>query len=306
MARAFAQWLYFDITSTAGTSNVSVLDRLTQVSEYKTFGGSQKQYKHWSQSCQCEMRLSVYLPPQAAEARVPAVYWLSGLTCTDENFVIKAGAQRYAAELGIILITPDTSPRGEGVATSAAGEWDFGQGAGFYVDATREPWRKHFQMYSYISNELPGLVEELLPVDPKRCGISGHSMGGHGALVIGLRNAARFRSVSAFSPIVSPLNCAWGQKAMRGYLGDDQSAWLAYDSCELLKSYRPASPLLVDVGDADHFLVEQLKPELLKAVCAQRNIALNLRLQPGYDHSYFFVSTFIGDHLRFHAQQLTR
>jgi len=285
---------------------VSTLDRLAQVSEYKTFGGVQKQYRHWSQSCQCEMRFSVYLPPQAATARVPAVYWLSGLTCTDENFVIKAGAQRYAAELGIILIAPDTSPRGDGVATSAAGEWDFGQGAGFYVDATQEPWRKHFQMYSYISKELPSLVEELFPVDPKRCGISGHSMGGHGALVIGLRNAARFRSVSAFSPIVSPLNCAWGQKAMRGYLGDDQSAWLAYDSCELLKSHRPAGPLLVDVGDADNFLSEQLKPELLKTVCVQQNVELTLRLQPGYDHSYFFVSTFIGDHLRFHAQQLTR
>lgn len=283
---------------------MSTLDRLTLVSEYKAFGGLQKQYRHWSQSCQCEMRFSVYLPPQSAVARVPAVYWLSGLTCTDENFVIKAGAQRYAAELGIVLIAPDTSPRGDGVATSAAGEWDFGQGAGFYVDATQEPWRKNFQMYSYISNELPGLVDTLFPVDPRRCGISGHSMGGHGALVIGLRNASRFRSISAFSPIVSPVNCPWGQKALLGYLGDDQSAWLAYDSCELLKSHRPASPLLVDIGDADNFLVEQLKPDLLKAVCVQQKIELDLRMQPGYDHSYFFVSSFIGDHLRFHAQQL--
>lgn len=285
---------------------MSTLDRLTQVSEYKTFGGVQKQYRHWSQSCQCEMRFSVYLPPQSNEGRVPALYWLSGLTCTDENFVIKAGAQRYAAELGMILIVPDTSPRGEGVPNSAIGEWDFGQGAGFYVDATQEPWRKHFQMYSYISNELPGLVETLFPVDPKRCGISGHSMGGHGALVIGLRNSWRFRSISAFSPIASPLNCPWGHKAMHGYLGEDKTTWLPYDSCELLKSHRPAGALLVDIGDADSFIADQLKPELLKAACAQQNIELTLRLQPGYDHSYFFVSSFIGEHLHFHAQQLSR
>jgi len=285
---------------------LSALDRLILINEYKIFGGMQKQYRHWSQSCHCEMRFSVYLPPQSVDARVPAVYWLSGLTCTDENFVIKSGAQRYAAELGIILIAPDTSPRGEGVATSAPGEWDFGQGAGFYVDATQEPWRKHFQMYSYVSNELPSVVETLFPVDPKRSGISGHSMGGHGALTIGLRNPSRFRSVSAFSPIASPVHCPWGQKALTGYLGDDQSAWQVYDACELLKSHRPASPLLVDIGDADSFLAEQLKPELLKAACAQHNVELDLRLQPGYDHSYFFVSSFIGDHLRFHAQQLKR
>jgi len=290
---------------------VSALDHLTLLNEYKAFGGLQKQYKHRSQSCQCEMRFSVYLPPQSVDARVPAVYWLSGLTCTDENFVIKAGAQRYASELGIILVAPDTSPRGEGVAASAPGEWSFGQGAGFYVDATQEPWRKHFQMYSYISSELPDLVETLFPVDSRRCGISGHSMGGHGALVLGLRNPQRFRSVSAFSPIASPMHCPWGQKALRGYLGDnqpgeEQSAWQAYDTCELLKSHRPAGPLLVDIGDADSFLVEQLKPELLKAACAQHNVQLDLRLQPGYDHSYFFVSSFIGDHLRFHAQQLKR
>lgn len=277
---------------------------MTKVSEYKIFGGMQKQYRHWSDCCQCEMRFSVYLPPQANEARLPVLYWLSGLTCTDENFVIKAGAQRYAAELGIVLVAPDTSPRGEGVPAAAPGEWDFGQGAGFYVDATQEPWRKHFRMYSYVSTELPELVEALFPVDATRSAISGHSMGGHGALVVGLRNPSRFKSISAFSPIVSPLNCPWGQKALGGYLGADQSSWKDYDSCELLKSHRPRGRLLVDIGDADNFLAEQLKPQLLRAVCEQQGIALDLRMQPGYDHSYFFVSSFIGDHLTFHVRQL--
>ncbi len=281
------------------------LDRLTKVSEYKMFGGMQKQYTHWSESCQCVMRFSVYLPPQATNAKVPVLYWLSGLTCTDENFVIKAGAQRYAVEQGVILVAPDTSPRGEGVPTSASGEWDFGQGAGFYVDATQAPWSKHFSMYTYISRELPELVESLFPVDAKRSGIFGHSMGGHGALVVGMRNPSRFKSISAFAPIVSPLNCPWGQKAFNGYLGADASTWKEYDSCELVRALNPRTPLLVDVGDADNFLAEQLKPHLLREACEQNGVTLNLRMQSGYDHSYFFVSSFIGDHIQFHARQLS-
>jgi len=231
------------------------------------------------------------------------LFWLSGLTCTEDNFTQKAGAQRVAAELGMILVMPDTSPRGEGVANDDA--YDLGQGAGFYVDATEAPWAPHFKMYSYISEELPALIAAEFPVDTARMGISGHSMGGHGALTIGLRHPEMFRSISAFSPIVSPLNCPWGEKAMTAYLGIDREAWAAHDACALIRAKGASAPILVDQGDADGFLKEQLKTHLLREACDAAGVAAGIRMQPGYDHSYFFIATFIEDHLRFHADHLT-
>ena len=278
------------------------MSTLTVVQEQKCFGGRQIRYQHASTVLNCEMKFSVFLPPQAATQNVPALYWLSGLTCSDENFSTKAGAQRVAAELGIALIIPDTSPRGEGVPDDAA--YDLGLGAGFYVNATQAPWAAHYQMYDYVLHELPALVEAELPLSDKRA-ISGHSMGGHGALVLALRNPQRFVSVSAFAPIANPVNCPWGQKAFTAYLGEEQNAWADYDASLLLVQYRGDLPLLVDQGDADNFLTEQLKPQTLYIAGMQGKANLLLRMQPGYDHSYYFIASFIEEHLRFHAQYLT-
>ena len=278
------------------------MSTLTVVQEQKCFGGRQIRYQHASTVLNCEMKFSVFLPPQAATQNVPALYWLSGLTCSDENFSTKAGAQRVAAELGIALIIPDTSPRGEGVPDDAA--YDLGLGAGFYVNATQAPWAAHYQMYDYVLHELPALVEAELPLSDKRA-ISGHSMGGHGALVLALRNPQRFVSVSAFAPIANPINRPWGQKAFTAYLGEAQNAWVNYDACMLLAQYRGDLPLLVDQGDADNFLTEQLKPQALYTSGMQAKANLMLRMQPGYDHSYYFIASFIEEHLRFHAQYLT-
>lgn len=273
------------------------------VQEQKCFGGRQIRYQHESQSLNCTMQFSVFLPPQAEQGAVPALYWLSGLTCTDENFSAKAGAQRMAAELGLALVIPDTSPRGEGVADDPQGAYDLGLGAGFYVNATQAPWSSHYRMYDYVLSELPALVESELPLSGKRA-ISGHSMGGHGALVLALRNPERFVSVSAFAPISNPSDCPWGQKALSAYLGEDKAAWAEYDASLLLKAKGCALPMLVDQGEADNFLAEQLKPQALKAAAEHVGAELTLRLQPGYDHSYYFIASFIEDHLRFHARHL--
>jgi S-formylglutathione hydrolase len=277
------------------------MSALILVQEQKCFGGRQVRYKHQSAVLNCDMQFSVFLPAQAAEHKVPALYWLSGLTCSDENFSVKAGAQRVAAELGIALIIPDTSPRGDGVADDPA--YDLGQGAGFYVNATQAPWAQHYQMYDYILTELPTLLEAELPLSDQRA-ISGHSMGGHGALVLALRNPQRFTSVSAFAPIANPLNCPWGQKAFTAYLGEDRTAWEEYDASLLLAQYRGDLPMLVDQGDADNFLAEQLKPQALYTAAMQSKANLLLRMQPGYDHSYYFIASFIEEHLRFHAGYL--
>jgi S-formylglutathione hydrolase len=250
------------------------------------------------------MRFAIFLPPQASTgAKVPVLYWLSGLTCSDENFMQKAGAQRLAAELGIAIVAPDTSPRGEGVADYEG--YDLGQGAGFYVNATEAPWNRHFQMYDYVVKELPDLIESLFPVSDKRA-ISGHSMGGHGALTIALRNTERYQSVSAFSPINNPVNCPWGQKAFAAYLGKDTSTWREYDASLLMREAKQKVPALVDQGEADNFLAEQLKPEVLAAAAGENNYPLELRSHKGYDHSYYFIATFIEDHLRFHASYLNK
>jgi S-formylglutathione hydrolase len=277
---------------------------MEQIGSNKCFGGQQQRFRHHSAVLGCDMTFSVYLPPQAETAPVPVVWWLSGLTCTDENFVTKAGAQRYAAELGLALVAPDTSPRGEGVPDDPESAWDFGLGAGFYVNATQEPWRTHYRMYDYIVRELPDLVGAGFPVDLARAGISGHSMGGHGALTIALRNPGRFRSVTAFSPICSPTRCPWGEKALGNYLGPDRDTWREYDASLLLATSEERLPVLVDQGDADGFLAEQLQPELLREASAEAGYPMTIRLQPGYDHSYFFIASFIGEHLDFHAGHL--
>ena len=277
---------------------------ITTVSQNKCYGGVQGTYAHDSAETQCTMRFGVFLPPQAQTSRVPALYWLSGLTCTEENFIVKAGAQRVAAELGLAIVVPDTSPRGLKLPGEAA-SYDFGLGAGFYVDATEEPWARGYRMYSYVTKELPKVVSVNFPVDPSRAGIFGHSMGGHGALTIALRNPHAYRSVSAFAPICSPMRCPWGEKALAGYLGGDRTRWRDYDTTALLEGRGwSGPPLLVDQGSKDPFLDEQLKPDLLKQACVQRNIPLELRMQEGYDHSYFFIASFIEDHLRFHARLL--
>lgn len=267
------------------------------------FGGWQDVYRHESKVLGCEMTVGVYFPPQAAQGgKLPVLYWLSGLTCNEQNFITKAGAQRYAAEHGIIIVAPDTSPRGEDVANDEA--YDLGQGAGFYLNATRDPWAKHYRMYDYIVDELPKWVEEHFPASDVRA-ISGHSMGGHGALTIALKNPGRYRSVSAFSPIVAPTQVPWGEKAFSAYLGDDREAWKQYDTVELVKQGAAEQlPLLIDQGDADEFLEGQLKPELLRAAAEAAGHPLELRMQPGYDHSYYFIASFIGDHIAHHAAAL--
>ena len=274
---------------------------MKQVSGQKCFGGEQRVFLHDSRETRSPMRFGVFLPPQARDGRVPVLYWLSGLTCTEENFSTKAGAHRVAAELGIALVMPDTSPRGLGYP-GEADNYDFGLGAGFYVDATEAPWSAGYRMYSYVSEELPQLVQAHLPVDASRAGIFGHSMGGHGALVAALRNPARYRSVSAFAPICSPSRCPWGEKALSGYLGPDRSRWREYDATALIEERGwKGPPILVDQGSADTFLETQLRPELLRAACERAGVPLELRMREGYDHSYYFIATFVEEHLRFHA-----
>lgn len=277
---------------------------MEKLSENRCFGGRQLRYSHPSETLSCDMTFSIFLPPQAEEGKVPVLYWLSGLTCTDENFVTKAGAQRYAAEHGIAVVAADTSPRGEGVPDDPDGAYDFGLGAGFYVNATQQPWAKQYRMYDYIACELPALVAAEFPVDGDRVAISGHSMGGHGALTIALKNPGRYKSVSAFSPICSPLNCPWGEKALGNYLGDDRESWQQYDSCVLVSQAQEHLPVRVDQGGADDFLEEQLKTELLQQACESADYPMTINMQPGYDHSYYFIASFIGDHIAFHAANL--
>jgi len=276
---------------------------MEQLSANQIFDGSHEVWTHESVACGCPMRFGIYLPPQVKQGKVPVIYWLSGLTCTEENFATKAGAQRVAAELGLAIVMPDTSPRG----LDLPGEddsYDFGSGAGFYLNATQAPWAGHYNMYDYVVQELPQLVNEHFPIDGDRVSVSGHSMGGHGALTIALQNPGRYRSVSAFSPIVAPTQVPWGQKAFRGYLGEDESTWMQYDATELVKTRPFDGEILIDQGEADDFLEAQLKPHQFTQACGESSQPLNLRMQPGYDHSYFFIATFIEDHLRFHAEAL--
>ncbi|KZY32693.1 S-formylglutathione hydrolase [Oleiphilus sp. HI0068] len=279
---------------------------LKQINQARVFGGCYQQFTHTSDVLGCDMRFSVFIPSKASTGSpLPAMYWLSGLTCTDENFMHKAGVFRLAEELGLIIIAPDTSPRGEDVADDPEGSYDLGLGAGFYLNATQPPWSSHYRMYDYIATELPKLVERHFPASSVKS-IFGHSMGGHGALTIALKNQEAYRSVSAFSPISNPINCPWGQKAFLAYLGTDQNTWKQYDSCELLKEHGCALPILVDQGDEDNFLLEQLKPENLVESAKSVGANLELRMQKGYDHSYFFIQSFIEDHLRFHFAHLSR
>ncbi len=276
---------------------------MKQIESIREFGGWLNRYRHASESCRCDMTFSVYLPPQAATEKVPAVYWLSGLTCTDDNVRTKAGAQRYAAELGIALVMPDTSPRGSDVA-DAPERYDLGQGAGFYVNATQAPWSQHYRMYDYVTRELPILVEAELPLLPGVKSITGHSMGGHGALICALKEPGAYRSVSAFAPICHPTVCGWGEGCFSAYLGDDRETWKAYDATELIRSGAEWLPMLIDQGTGDEFLADQLYPDHLQAACEERGIPLTLRMQEDYDHSYHFIATFIGEHLAYHAAAL--
>jgi S-formylglutathione hydrolase len=279
---------------------------LEQVSANKMFGGKQIKFKHKSDVLNCNMIFSIYLPPNASALnKVPVIYWLSGLTCTDDNFVQKAGAQQYAAEEGVAIVCPDTSPRGDDVPGDPNKAWDFGLGAGFYVNATQEPWKKHYQMYDYVTKELPAVLKNSdLPIDTDNCSIMGHSMGGHGALTIALKNPGKYRAVSAFSPICSPMNCPWGEKALGNYVGPDKAAWIQYDASALIPMAKERLHILVDQGQEDGFLVNQLKPELLQAACLAAKHPLTLRMHAGYDHSYFFIASFIADHIAHHADAL--
>jgi S-formylglutathione hydrolase len=277
------------------------------LSEHACFGGVQGYYKHASTVVGLPMRFGVYTPPQAKTGKVPVLVWLAGLTCSEETFAIKAGAQRVAAELGLMLVTPDTSPRGTGIEGADAA-WDFGTAAGFYLDATQAPWAHHWRMESYITGELPAVLAQHFPVrageHPVQMGLFGHSMGGHGALTLALRHPGLFRSVSAFAPIAAPMQCPWGVKAFTGYLGEDRSAWAAHDATELIKAGKRCPPLLIDQGEGDKFLAEQLHPHLFEAACREAGQALTLRRHPGYDHGYFFIASFVEDHLRHHARTL--
>lgn len=273
------------------------------IAEHRCFGGTQGYYRHESAETGTSMRFAAFVPPAQASGALPVLYFLAGLTCTEENFTVKAGAQRRAAELGIVLVMPDTSPRG----TDLPGEhdaYDLGSGAGFYVDATEAPWSLNYRMYSYVTRELPAVIAENFPVDERRVGILGHSMGGHGALVAALRNAGAYRSVSAFAPIVAPMDCPWGEKAFAAYLGPERRSWRHYDACALIADGHRVPTLLVDQGLDDQFLDTQLRPDRLEAACNAAGISLTLRRQPGYDHSYFFIATFVADHLEWHAARL--
>jgi len=275
---------------------------LDTVSTNCAFGGVQGVYKHVSAETGTDMTFAVFVPPHDDGVKLPVLWYLSGLTCTHANVMEKGEYRRLASELGLIIVCPDTSPRGDDVPDDDA--YDFGKGAGFYVDATQEPFARNYRMYSYITGELPNIVAQHFPADMTRQGIFGHSMGGHGALTIALKNPETYRSVSAFAPIVSPLNCPWGEKALGGYIGTDRANWRAYDACALIADGARVADLLVDQGDADNFLTGQLKPELLEAAAKDAGIPLTLRMQPGYDHSYYFISTFMDDHLRWHATRL--
>ncbi len=281
---------------------------LEEISRNQSFGGQQLRFRHNSSVLSCEMAFSIFLPPTARNKNhnmpVPAVYWLSGLTCTDENFVQKAGAQRYAAELGIAIVCPDTSPRGEHIPDDSEGAYDMGLGAGFYVDATQDPWAPNYNMYSYIIDELPSLINTEFAIDGSRVSIAGHSMGGHGALTIGLKNPHNYKAISAFSPICSPRNCPWGQKALGLYLGEDRAVWAEYDTVDIVLKNPTRLPVLIDQGENDNFLKEQLKTELLIDATESSGYPMQIRMQPEYDHTYFFISSFIGDHLKFHAEHL--
>ena len=274
------------------------------VSTNRAFGGTQGVYKHVSTETGTEMTFSVFVPDHAEGETLPVVWYLSGLTCTHANVTEKGEFRAHCAKHGLIFVAPDTSPRGEGVADDPEGAYDFGLGAGFYVNATEEPFAANYRMLAYVEDELPALIADQFPADMSRQGIMGHSMGGHGALTIGLRNADRFKAVSAFAPIVSPLNCPWGEKALTGYIGADKSAWRQYDACALIEDGARVPDLLVDQGSADNFLEAQLKPELLVEVCKEKDQPLTLRMQEGYDHSYYFISTFMGEHLDWHAARL--
>jgi S-formylglutathione hydrolase len=275
------------------------------LSENKAHGGRQLAVKHASSATRTDMIFSIFLPPQAGNGgKLPVLWYLSGLTCTHANVTEKGEYRAACAELGLIFIAPDTSPRGAEVPTAPEGAWDFGLGAGFYVDATQEPWSRNYRMLTYVTEELPALVAGEFPVEMGRQAITGHSMGGHGALTVALRQPERFRSVSAFAPIVAPSQVPWGQKALSGYLGDDRNTWRKHDAVALIESGARVDELLIDVGSADSFLQQELRPELLERACADAGIALTLRLQPGYDHSYYFISTFMADHLRWHADRL--
>lgn len=277
-------------------------ENLKLIEEHRLFGGRQQRYSHYSSALKCDMTLSIYLPPQAEKnTPLPLLYWLSGLTCNDENFTIKSGAQRVAAELGLILVIPDTSPRGENVANDA--DYDLGQGAGFYLNATQAPWAEHFQMGNYISRELPALLAVNFNLNGKQS-ISGHSMGGHGALIQALSQPGKYSSVSAFAPIVNPSQVPWGAKAFSNYLGDDQTLWQQYDSCYLLSQSEHPLPVLIDQGSADTFLNQQLQPEKFAEIAQAKNWPIEIRIQEGYDHSYYFIASFIEDHLLFHAKHL--
>ncbi|MES2669980.1 MAG: S-formylglutathione hydrolase [Pseudomonadota bacterium] len=265
------------------------------------FGGWQDVYRHHSDTLGCTMQFAVYLPPQAEQRRCPVIYWLSGLTCNEQNFITKAGAQRYASDHGVIVVAPDTSPRGDDVADAEG--YDIGKGAGFYVDATQAPWSAHYRMHDYVAHELPALIEANFPATDVRS-ISGHSMGGHGALVTALRNPGRYRSVSAFSPIVAPSQVPWGQKAFTAYLGEDRETWKAWDACELIATVQERLPILVDQGSGDEFLDTQLQPERLQDACDAVGHPLELRIRKGYDHSYYFIASFIGEHFIFHMRRL--
>lgn len=277
---------------------------MEQVSANRSHGGTQGVYKHASAATGTEMTFSVFVPDHARDARMPVLWYLSGLTCTHANVTEKGEFRAACAEHGIIFVAPDTSPRGEGVPDDADSAYDFGLGAGFYVNATQEPWAAHYRMRDYIEKELPEVIAASFPADMARHGITGHSMGGHGALTISLRNPGRFRSTSAFSPIVSPLSCRWGHKALSGYLGDDRAAWADYDACALIDGGARLPDLLVDQGEADNFLEEQLKTHLLVEACQRAGQKATIRMQPGYDHSYYFISTFMADHVSWHAARL--
>jgi S-formylglutathione hydrolase len=278
------------------------------ISTHLCFGGTVGFYKHQASTTACAMRFAVFTPPQAENARVPVIYYLAGLTCTEETFMIKAGAQRLAAELGLMLVAPDTSPRDVNLP-GESDSWDFGIGAGFYLDAMQEPWSRHFRMYSYVTSELPALIKTHFPADPERTGIFGHSMGGHGAITIALKNPTLYRSISAFAPIAAPKQCPWGEKAFSNYLGPDRNRWDEYDSTELMLKIQdaPARPqILIDQGIGDQFLQTQLHPHLLEQAAKKAGYPFTLRRQAGYDHSYYFISTFIEDHLRHHEALLNR
>ncbi|HHZ9029244.1 TPA: S-formylglutathione hydrolase [Escherichia coli] len=278
---------------------------MEMLEEHRCFEGWQQRWRHDSSTLNCPMTFSIFLPPPRDHTPPPVLYWLSGLTCNDENFTTKAGAQRVAAELGIVLVMPDTSPRGEQVANDDG--YDLGQGAGFYLNATQPPWATHYQMYDYLRDELPALIQSQFNVSD-RCAISGHSMGGHGALIMALKNPGKYTSVSAFAPIVNPCSVPWGIKAFSTYLGEDKNAWLEWDSCALMyaSNAQNAIPTLIDQGDNDQFLADQLQPAVLAEAARQKAWPMTLRIQPGYDHSYYFIASFIEDHLRFHAQYLLK